>query len=94
MFCAGCHGLEYLPALPEAFQKMLDLTDELGAEFRRLAESERAPLAEVTKRRKEIRRLTAELVHSTDLEGGLERIPHILKLGAELKRQMESERRR
>ncbi len=91
MFCAGCHGLEYLPALPPAFQQMLDLTDELSAEFRRLAELERTPAAGVTKLRKEIRRLTAEIVHSTDLEGGLQQVPRILKLGEELKRQIRLE---
>jgi hypothetical protein len=81
--CSGCHGLEYLPALPPEFQKMLALADEL----------ERLEVAkEMLERKRRIRRLISEIVHSTDLPGGLEKIPHILQLGNALKQDVAREK--
>ena len=34
LYCAGCHGLEYLPALPREFQSMLALVDDLHDGYR------------------------------------------------------------
>ena len=91
-FCAGCHGLEYLPALPAAFQEVLALSDELREAARGLEARGKAPSADLARRRKEIRRLTSEVVHPTDLTGRPEKIPRILELGRALKREFESEK--
>ena len=93
-FCAGCHGLEYLPQLPRPFQEMLSLADVLGDGLHRLEVKGRAPGRELIERRKEIRHMISELVHQTDAKGGMERIPRILELGATLKQQIASEERR
>jgi hypothetical protein len=87
-FCAGCHGLEYLPPLPRPFQEMLSLADDLGDGFHRLEAKGHAPGEELTRRRKEIRHMISELVHQTDAKGGADRIPRILELGATLKQQI------
>src|SRR5262245_32912276 len=41
-FCAGCHGLEYLPQLPKPFQEMLAMADELNDGLHRLESKGRA----------------------------------------------------
>ena len=84
-FCSGCHGLEYLPGLQQQFQDMLNLSDDLRLALQDITESGRAPSEDILQRRKEIQRLTAEIVHKTDLEGGTAKIPHILELGEKLK---------
>ena len=94
LFCAGCHGLEYLPQLPRPFQEMLALADDLGDGLHRLEAKGRAPDAEMIRRRKEIRRLISELVHQTDARGGAERIPRILELGSDLKNRIASEEKK
>ena len=89
-FCAGCHGLEYLPALPKQFQEMLTLADDLREGLHRLEAMGRSREG-LSGRRKEIRNMISELVHRTDARAGLERIPRILELGASLKHQIASE---
>jgi len=93
-FCAGCHGLEYLPQLPRPFQEMLSTADDLSDGLHRLSAKGRAPSKELIDRRKEIRHAISLIVHQTDTKGGLERIPQILDLGAKLKEQISSEERR
>jgi hypothetical protein len=94
-FCAGCHGLEYLPQLPRPFQEMLTLADDLREGIHRLEANGRSPGAqELIERRKEIRHMISGLVHQTDAKGGVERIPPILELGASLKRRIASEEKR
>lgn len=87
-FCAGCHGLEYLPPLPQQFQEMLALSDELREAFRAMEEKRVKPSNDLMQRRREIRQRISEIVHPTDLNGGLERIPSILASGAALKKQL------
>src|SRR5712692_9826031 len=65
-FCAGCHGMEYLPQLPRPFQEMLALADDLSDGLHRLEVKGRAPGEELTGRRKEIRHMISELVHQRD----------------------------
>lgn len=91
-FCAGCHGLEYLPELPPSFQALLTTVDEVRDAFVMLAARGRRPAAELVASRKELRRLTAEIVHPTDLAGGLKRIPQILPKGESLMQQIKSSR--
>jgi Cytochrome c3 len=93
-FCAGCHGLEYLPQLPRPFQEMLTLADDLREGIHRLEVNGRAPAKELMERRKEIRHMISELVHQTDTKGGGERIPRILELGETLRQQIASEEKR
>lgn len=92
LFCAGCHGLEYLPPLPEAFQRMVALSDDINDTLRA-----NFGLRQMTERegreRKALQRQIAEIVHSTDLEGGLKKIPAILKLGEELKAALKQQHR-
>jgi hypothetical protein len=89
-FCAGCHGLEYLPQLPRPFQEMLSLADDLREGIHRLEAKGRPPTKELIERRKEIRHMISELVHQTDTKGGGERIPRILELAASLKQQLDT----
>ena len=93
LFCAGCHGLEYLPELPREFQKMLALVDDEKDSLASLEASGRKVSDEIMKRRREVRRAVGEIVHSTDMKGGLEKIPQILKLGDEFKSIIEREKR-
>jgi hypothetical protein len=90
-FCAGCHGLEYLPPLPSRFQDMLTLSDELREGIHRLDAKGRAQARELIDSRKEIRRLISELVHQTDSSAAVKRIPRILELGSTLKRRIAVE---
>ncbi|PYP84199.1 MAG: hypothetical protein DMF61_20705 [Blastocatellia bacterium AA13] len=92
LFCAGCHGLEYLPELPERFQQMLVLSDDIRLSMRDLTDDGREPSQEVVNQRREVRRRIAEIVHAADLKGGLEKIPEILKLGDQLKVTIEKAR--
>jgi len=89
-FCAGCHGLEYLPQLPKPFQEMVALSDDLREGIHRLDGKGNGPPKELVDRRKEIRHMISELIHQTDLRGGAERIPRILELGAKLKQQLDA----
>jgi Cytochrome c3 len=86
-FCASCHGLEYLPALPQPFQDLLALSDELTNDLKRLRATGVTPPDEVTRR--ELRRLTAEIVHPADRDGGLRRIPQILSRGEKLREEIK-----
>jgi Cytochrome c3 len=92
-FCAGCHGLEYLPALPRPFQEMLAMADDLNDGLQRLKQKGDVK-PDLIQRRKEIRHMISELVHKTDSKGGAERIPLIMKLGAGLKRQIANAQNR
>ena len=93
LFCTGCHGLEYLPELPREFQKMLALVDDEKDSLAALESAGRKASDEIMKRRKEIRRMVSEIVHATDLKGGLEQIPQILKLGDQFKTIIEREKK-
>lgn len=87
-FCAGCHGLEYLPELQPDFQKMLRMADDVTDLIKSIESSGRALSAEETQARKEIRRRIAEIVHPTDSKGGKEKIPEIIRLGEEFKKNV------
>jgi hypothetical protein len=93
-FCAGCHGLEYLPPLPQQFQDLLNLSDDLRDEFNRSKAKGHNPSDEAVKRRKEIRRLTAELIHPTDLAGAVDRAKMILTQGERLKQEIKRQQTR
>jgi Cytochrome c3 len=93
LFCTGCHGLEYLPQLPQEFQKMLSLVDDEKDLIAALESTGGKASDTVLKRRREIRRMVAEIVHSTNTQGGIEKIPQILKLGDEFKTIIEREKR-
>lgn len=92
-YCAGCHGLEYLPQLPRPFQQMLVLADDLREALHRLELKGRAE-PELVTRRKEIRHMVSELVHKTDARAGLAQVPGILESGNALKQRMASEEKR
>jgi len=70
-YCAGCHGLEYLPGLPVEIQKTLSMLDDLSDAIRGSESKGRVLSAEEVQRRKEIRHSIADIVHPTDLKGGL-----------------------
>ncbi|HEX8090522.1 MAG TPA: c-type cytochrome [Blastocatellia bacterium] len=93
LFCTGCHGLEYLPELPREFQKMLALVDEQKDSLASLDASGRKASGEILKRRREIRRAVGEIVHSTDVKGGLDKHAQIMKLGDEFRSIIEREKR-
>jgi hypothetical protein len=93
LYCANCHGLEYLPALPQEFQKMLSMVDEEKALLERLETSGRKPSGELISIRKEIRRSVAEIVHATNLRGGIEKLPQVLKRGDKFKAMAEGEQK-
>jgi hypothetical protein len=77
-----------LPALPKPFQDLLALSDELREGIQRLEANGHQPTDEILRERREIRRLTAEIIHPTDREGGLIRIPQLLLKGEKLKQQI------
>ena len=70
---------------------MLALVDEQKQMMAKLESAGRKPSPELLARRKEIRRSVGEIVHATDLRGGLERLSQILKLGDEFKAVVERE---
>jgi hypothetical protein len=72
-YCTGCHGLEYLPGLPGEIQKTLVMLDDLTDAIRASESRGRALSSEGSQQRKEIRRSIAEIVHPTDLKGGLQK---------------------
>ncbi len=88
-YCTGCHGLEYLPGLPGEIQKTLSMSDDLSDSIRAL-ESNGHPLsADETQQRKEIRRSIAEIVHPTDLKGGLLKAAEVQERIRDLSRIIE-----
>jgi hypothetical protein len=89
-YCSGCHGLEYLPALPKQWQDMLSVSDDIRNGIRGLEESGRHPSVEVTGSASEIRKQIAEVVHSTNLRGGIDRSGDIVKQGEAVKRAVAS----
>ncbi|HXG93018.1 MAG TPA: c-type cytochrome [Blastocatellia bacterium] len=91
-FCAGCHGLEYIPELPKDFQKLLAAADDDMEVFRKLKTVGRAPNDELMARHKELSRAIGDIVHRTDLHGGIEKLPQILKLADESRRSAEQEK--
>jgi cytochrome c553 len=93
LYCTNCHGLEYVRALPAEFLKLLGLADEEKALLARLDAAGRKPSPELLTRRKEIRRQIGDIIHATDMRGGLDKLPHLLKLGDEFKTMVESERK-
>lgn len=87
-FCAGCHGLEYLPELPPDFQQMLKLVDNIKDITAKTESSGRALTEEEIRTRREIRHRIAEIVHATDAKGGSAKIPDILRLGEEFRKSV------
>lgn len=83
-YCAGCHGLEYLPALPGPFEQVLAMTDEVRDRLAALRFKGKPIDKEVESKRADMRRRIADIVHPTDLKGGLERIPALLRQGEEI----------
>jgi len=82
-YCASCHGLEYLPPLARPLQDLVVLIDELNDRAR----AKRGNLSDdLLKQRKEIRSLTAEIIHPT---GNLSEIGKILTEGEQLKRTIK-----
>jgi hypothetical protein len=70
-YCTGCHGLEYLPHLPEQFQKLLGSLDDLHDLKRNLDSGDQRLSQEAENERRQIRHQIAEIVHPTDLKSGL-----------------------
>lgn len=93
LYCANCHGLEYLPALPAEFQKLLAAVDEEKESFGKLESKGRKPSAQLLSIRKQVRQAVAEIVHATNLRGGLESLPQIFKLNNEFKAIAEREQK-
>jgi hypothetical protein len=91
--CSNCHGLEYIVALPPAFQKVVEAVDEQVEGLRDLKTKNRKPSDDLTARRKQLRQMVAGIIHATDLENGLVKSPEILKLAEEFKRHAEREKR-
>jgi hypothetical protein len=89
-YCSGCHGLEYLPALPSQWRDLLAASDEIRNSIREREDSGRHPSSEVLTRAKDIRRQIAEVVHATDLQGGIEKSADIIKQGEAVKRAVAS----
>jgi cytochrome c553 len=87
-FCSGCHGLEYLPELRPDFQKLLAQTDDIRLKVYEIRQRGDSLPNDLEHRRKEIRRLTAEIVHHTDLKNSAARFERIMTLGEELKKKM------
>jgi nitrate/TMAO reductase-like tetraheme cytochrome c subunit len=89
-YCASCHGLEYLPPLAQPLQDLVALTDELNDKMKRFSAKRGNLPDDFIEQRKEIRRLTAEIVHPTGNGGGIEVIGKVLSEGEKLKRDIGS----
>ena len=89
-YCSGCHGLEYLPALPSQWRDMLAVSDEIRNSIREREEAGSHPSSDVITRAKDIRRQIAEVVHATDLQSGIERSADIVKQGEAVKKAVAS----
>lgn len=87
--CAGCHGLEYLPALPPEFQRLLQTRDEVTPLLVRADTSSTLPGRDVQDRRRQIRAGIAALVHATDTDAAPRQIPDLLRRMEELKRLLQ-----
>jgi hypothetical protein len=85
-YCAGCHGLEYLPALAQPLQDLVVLIDELNDTARRISAKGGKLSDDLIKKRKEIRRNTAEIIHPTS--NGSVGIDKILLEGEKIKREV------
>jgi hypothetical protein len=85
-YCAGCHGLEYLPALAQPLQDLVVLIDELNDTARRISAKGGKLSDDLIKQRKEIRRNTAEIIHPTS--NGSVGIDKILLEGEKIKREV------
>ena len=72
-YCTGCHGLEYLPRLPEELQRTLSMSDDLGDQIRAAQSAGRSLSPEESGRRRELRRAIADLVHRTDTQGAVQK---------------------
>jgi hypothetical protein len=84
-FCAGCHGLEYLPELPDPVKQLLAVSDGLR-DSGHVAEFKKKTIPrEFLDGRKQIRREISEVVHPTDVSRGTAKLPEILRRGNELK---------
>ena len=70
------------------------MVDDLDDGLHKLAAKGRPAGAELIRRRKEIRHMISEFVHQTDSNGGQQRIPRILELGATLLQRIRSEEKR
>lgn len=68
---------------------MLTLSDELRGSLRQFEEKGITTPAELVQSRKTIRHQISEIVHPTDLKGGLEKIPGLLQAGVKLKQQLK-----
>jgi nitrate/TMAO reductase-like tetraheme cytochrome c subunit len=88
-YCSGCHGLEYLPEHPRDFQKLLAAVDRQNDAINELIRSGKKPSDDLLKFRKQTRDLMGEIVHATNMQGGLERAPQILKLDDDFKREFD-----
>jgi hypothetical protein len=76
--------------LPQQIRDFLNLSDDLRYGFNQLAAKGRKLSDEAIKQRKELRHQTAEIIHPTDLIGGLTRIPRILAQDEELKPRIKT----
>lgn len=81
-YCASCHGLEYLPPLARPLQDLVSLIDELNDKTRRLSAKGSSLSNDFLERRREIRGLTAEIIHLT---GNSSEIGKILRAGEKLR---------
>jgi hypothetical protein len=84
-FCAGCHGLEYLPELPASVQQLLAVSDELRDRVHVAEFKKKTIPREFIEGRKQIRREISEVVHRTDPSRGSAKLAEILRRGSELK---------
>jgi hypothetical protein len=91
-YCSGCHGLEYLPKLPDMFQRVMASSDDVADAIRALELSGRTLSADATALRREIRRTIGDIVHRTDLAGALERAPQVIDRINALARIVDKER--
>lgn len=91
-FCSGCHGLEYLPETPRSLQELLNRWDDIRIATNGLKDTGRSLPESLERKRKDIRRLIADIVHPTDMRGGLERIWAIVSSSDDLKKMIEREK--
>ena len=71
---------------------VLGQSDKIRESFSALQAAGKRASDETVGLRREVRRLTGDVVHATDLEGGAKKLPEIQRLGAELLQSLEKDK--
>jgi hypothetical protein len=93
LLCSNCHGLEYIPELPDYLRQILSANDEVKNALNELQSAGRKPSDSLVNKRRELRKRIAEIVHPTDAGVAKIQMQSILDMSNALKLQIQNEKR-